>query len=528
MRLFQRTGGLDVQASASRHTCLDKNNSLDFELSTGWNDLKSCEIRVRPATGGLRLLTTEAELLDPSMDFARPPESGAFFLGPMAEGTCATFRFPYSVEQDVADVLARLEVKYVTQSGEAFSLAKSLTIPVSLALGVNVQDVFKHQALFSRFIVSTATSSPVMLHRSELLDSELFESAFGVAPQGAITVFPKQPASLLYRVKRKAGAKGGKRSDRTMYLKLHYSVLQTVAEDVIRESIAAELGQSQLAHYSGLAVEHVLREVRRALEPHDLERAALLGEMTTAFLEGIAWEQRFEGLGTVPGSSEVAAAKLGEVLSAWQRRHPRIALDAQTADETTSLLIPVEIPSLSVVHTADLRLHLPEPGPVQVGGGGSATVCVNQMVPATLHLRWTRTWDTETAQRGAQEFGYEVTAPAEAWLLGGRRKGRFVIPGSPSSSGPETEADIPLMLVAQHEGWLPLPTVEIREMRTGADGQPQQQACEVDWRNVGEAVRAVKERRGVTVSLDASGPGGGPLVLESEGLLGGKEARLVA
>lgn len=528
--LFRRTGGIDVRVSATRHICLDKNNSLDLELYTGWNPLKSCEIRVRPATGGLRLLTTEAKFVDSSLEFARPPESGAFFFGPMAEETSVTLRFPYSVEQDLADVLAKLEVTYVTEPDETFYLAKSLTVPVSLALGVNVQDVFKHQALFSRFNVSTASSSPLRLYKSELLESDLFESSFGVPPANPITVFPKQPAGLLYKVKRKAGSKAGKRSGKTMYLKLHYSVLQTEVEELIAASVKEGLGQTPLQQYSTLVEGHVLGEVRKGLQAQDLERAVLLGEMTTAFLEGVPWERLFHGLGAVPGSDDDASTKLSEHLHSWRKKHPRIAIPASSAAEPCSMLIPVEIPALSVVHTADMRLQAPVASPLDDLSSITPTVCVNQMLPATLHLRWTRAWDTDTPQRDDQEFSYEVTAPADAWLLGGRRKGHFVIPGASSSwtvsSTPETEAEIPLILIPQREGWLPYPAVDIREIVTGA-GEEATRACEVDWRNLGETVRVVSERRGVTVSLDASGPGGGPLVFESEGL-GRGEGRIVA
>ncbi|POR34941.1 Trafficking protein particle complex subunit 10 [Tolypocladium paradoxum] len=531
--LFQRTGALDARLSATKHICLDKNNSLDLELFTGWNLLRSCEVRVRPATGGLRLLTTEAKFVGSSMEFAKPPESGAFFFGSMAEGTSVTLRFPYSVEQDLADVLAKLEVTYVTESDETFYLAKSLTVPVSLALGVNVQDVFKHQALFSRFNVSTASSSPLRLYKSDLLESDLFESSFGVPPANPITVFPKQPAGLLYKVKRKAGSKAGKRSGKTMYLKLHYSVLQTEVEELITASVKEGLGQTPLQQYSTLVEGHVLSEVRKGLQVQDLERAVLLGEMTTAFLEGVQWERLFHGLGAVPGSGYTASTKLSEYLDSWQKNHPRIAIPTCSVAEPCSILIPVEIPALSVVHTADMRLQAPVASPLEDSAGATPTVCVNQMLPATLHLRWTRAWDTDVAQRDEQEFSYEVTAPADAWLLGGRRKGRFVIPwSSPSastvtSSTPETEAEIPLILIPQREGWLPYPAVEIREIVTGNGGEEAKQACEVDWRNLGETVRVVSERKGVTVSLDASGPGGGPLVIESEGM-GRRGGRVVA
>ncbi|KND89991.1 Trafficking protein particle complex subunit 10, partial [Tolypocladium ophioglossoides CBS 100239] len=533
--LFQRTGALDVRVSATKHICLDKNNSLDLELFTGWNALKSCEVRVRPATGGLRLLTTEARFVDSSMEFSKPPESGAFFFGSMAEETSVTLRFPYSIEQDLADVLAKLEVTYVTESDETFCLAKSLTVPVSLALGVNVQDVFKHQALFSRFNVSTASSSPLRLYKSELLESDLFESSFGVPPTNPITVFPKQPAGLLYKVKRKAGSKAGKRAGKTMYLKLHYTVLQTEVEELMTASVKEGLGETPLQQYSTLVEGHVLSEVRKGLQVRDLERAVLLGEMTTAFLEGVPWVRLFHGLGAVPGSDDDAATKLSEYLDSWQKSHSRIAIPTCSVAEPCSILIPVEIPALSVVHTADMRLHSPLPSPLDDSSGITPTVCVNQMLAATLRLRWTRAWDTDTPQRDEQEFSYEITAPADTWLLGGRRKGHFVIPGSSASScasgitssTPEAEAEMPLILIPQREGWLPYPSVDIREILAGAGGEQATQACEVDWRNLGETVRVVSERKGVTVSLDASGPGGGPLVFESEGV-GRREGRIVA
>jgi hypothetical protein len=86
------------------------------------------------------------------------------------------------------------------------------------------------------------------------------------------------------------------------------------------------------------------------------------------------------------------------------------------------------------------------------------------------------------------------------------------------TSTPETEADIPLVLIPQREGWLPYPTVEIKEIsqEDGRPLEPAAQTFEIDWRNLGETIRVVNGRTGVTVSLDASGPGGGPMVLEQE------------
>ena len=52
---------------------------------------------------------------------------------------------------------------------------------------------------------------------------------------------------------------------------------------------------------------------------------------------------------------------------------------------------------------------------------------------------------------------------------------------------------------------------------------------ESDLRNMGETIRVVADRTRVTLSLDASGPGGGPLVLDVERRgHSGVEGRVVA
>ncbi|KAJ4269909.1 hypothetical protein NW762_001580 [Fusarium torreyae] len=516
--IFHRAGALDVQLTATKHTALDKNNTLDLIFNPGWNSLKSCEIRIKPTTGGLRLLTLEAKVVDSSVEFARKPESGGVLrFNEIAAETPVTLRFPYSVEQDMADVSAKVDVTYTLESGQKYSFAKSIVIPISLALGVNVQDVFKHQALYSRFNVSTASHSPLRLYKSELIPSDLFESEFGVPPTDTTIVFSKQPATLLYRVKRKTSVRSSKRVARTMYLKLYYNVLQTEIEEALVASILNTLADPALESFSRLISTLVVRETK-SLQPIDLERAALLGAVPTSFLADVPWDKYLAGIGRVPGTQEDAAERISASIRKWQTSNPQVPIPATQPDDPCTLLIPVEIPSLTILHTADIELQTPVTEMLDQRPGAIPTVAINQMLPATLHLKWTQIWDTEMQHKKDIEYSYEVTAPGDTWLLGGRRKGHFVIPGSkrePLSSSSDTEAEIPLIMIPLREGWLPYPTIEIREVKDGVENQAQ--TCEVDFRNLGESIRAVGERQGVTVSLDASGPGGGPLVLESEG-----------
>lgn len=541
--LYQRASCLDARLLTTKEIRLDMNNSLDLEITSGWNDIKKCEVKMRSATGGLRLLMAEATVPG-SIQPTKRTEGGVFTFGAIPAKTSVRIRFPFSLDNELAEVTVKSEVSYSTEHGDHL-FSNTSSVPITLALGVNVQDVFKHKALFSRFSVSTASASPLRLFRSELLGSDLFESHFGRPPSHPIMVFPKQPASLLYKVKRKPGSKVNPKKKHMLRLKIHYSVLQDEIEALVSQSLQTGLDEAGLHEYSKLVISRVVSHLPAGLSPYDLEKAALLGEFSTAFLSTTPWEKQFPGLGPLTASEPSTAGsspatRLAAFLTSWIRQHPKHPLPAPdpATIQPTTIVIPVDVPPITIVHTADIQFQRPlyPAGDGMMSGGYAFT---NELLPATLHLKWTRIWDTSAGgddedDDDSLEFGYEITAPPDTWLLGGRRKGHFVIPGRGSGTGagltstPGTEADIPLLLVPLREGWLPFPNVEIREVRGGGgengDGSGQHHHCETDYRNLGEAVHVVPDRAKVTLSLDASGPGGGPLVLESErGVVGGGE-----
>ncbi|KAI0842753.1 trafficking protein particle complex subunit 10 [Hypoxylon sp. FL0890] len=552
--IYHRADTLDVRLHASKHVQLDRNNTVDIELDSGWNDLISMEVRLKAATGGLRLLTSDARCLSSFAEFSRPPEAGLFCFGSVPQNRTLQIRFPYTVEQETVNISIRVEVTYTTENG-SFFFSKTPVIETALALGVNVQDVFKHEALFSRFTVSTASHSPLRLFRSELVGSDVFESEFGVPPSAPVVIFPRQPASLLYKITRKLDVKITPKTKKTMYLRLHYSVIQEEIESLMGDLLTKSLQDTPLRPFSRLLCSTVIPHVRHGLVGQDLERAALLGSISTAFLSLVNWPKYFAGLGKASDGTDYSQV-LTSFLRSWQIEHPKLILNsASISSEPRSILIPVDIPSLTIVHTADIRLQQPTQPTSTLSSLPdlpTPTVCTNQLLPAVLHLKWTRIWDTATApsEQSDLEFSYELAGPQDTWLLGGRRKGHFVIPAPLSGDGahfestPDTEAEIPILLVPLREGWLPYPSVDIREVRPYDDiaaiSSPSAKTpidrgaggvhFETDFRNLGETVRVIADRGRVTLSLDTSGPGGGPLVLDMERSreVDGGEGRIIA
>lgn len=520
---------------------LDRNRSLEVELSSGWNEVISGELHIRAATAGLRVQTSETKVVGGSFDISKNSEPGVLRFGAIKAGSCVKLRMPFNLEHEVNDISLKLEILYKTDKGD-FIFATTPHMSTMLPLGVNVQDVFKHTALFSRFTISSATSSPLRLLSSRLEPSELFESDRGTALTRSVVIFPRQPASMLYKITKSSSATSSGRSkpgkdSKCLSLVLHYICLEEEIDSAVAKSLQLSLENTSLYQYIRLITPIVLNELRTRMAPYDLERTAILSEVSTSIISSVRWRDHFTGLGHTVEEKQDIPTVLADNLREWQQSNMSISLlpislDEETISGSRSIVIPVEVPSVTVVHTADLRLEN-----WSKVSANTAVVASNHPISASLRIKCTRIWDTEEEsdpEPDHVEFVYDISGPSDTWLIGGRRKGHFKVPTGPLEPGRKFSFEFPVMLVPLREGYLPYPNVEIRPapvtrvlgpgssagQNSNIQPKPSIVNCETDFKNSGETIRVISDARKTTVSLDASGPQGGAWLLESERRLG--------
>lgn len=528
--IFQQPDSFDIQLFASRHHQLDRPRSLEIELSSGRNDVQGCALHIRAATAGLRVLTSEAVVAAGKLEISKKTEASILRFKGFESGKTVKIKMPFSLEHDVTDISVKLEITYTTKKGD-FTYATNPSMSIMLPLGVNVQDIFKHRALFSRFSITSSTTSPLRLLSTKLEDSEYFKAECGTAIK-PLMVFPRQPASMLYKISPQSPRQGvlysnTHKAKMPLSLILQYICIEEEIDNAITQSLNQAFKGTPLFPYIRLLLPVVLGELQKHMLPYELEKIALLGEISTSILTDVSWQSKFAGLGQTVGDRKDIATLLSDTLQKWQSNNPTIPLEPlSTKDIATSrsITIPVEIPPVTIVHTADLKLTKKSTVPAH-----KLVVPAHQPIAASLFVKCTRIWDTEphleadgTSLPHELAFVYEITGASDTWLIGGRRKGNFKFPSSTTSTN-LLKFEFPVILIPLREGFLPFPHVEIKAVPAvrvlGADvgeGANAVVSCETDYRNAGETLRVISDAVKTTVSLDASGPQGGAWLLESE------------
>ena len=525
-----------MQLYSSRYMHLDRNRFLEIVLSSGWNKLETGELHVRAATAGLRVQTSEAKVAKGTLELSKKAEAGVIRFGPMDSRSSARIEIPFSLEHEVNDISLKLEISYTTEKG-TFFFATTPSVSIMLPLGVNVQDVFKHKALFSKFTISSSTASPLRLLGSKLESSEIFKAHSGLTLSRPLMVFPRQPASMLYKITKSPASEPPRPTSRkgpksTLSLVLNYICLEEEIEAAVTLSLGQVLVDGPWQQYARLIILIVLNQVRIRLSPYDLERTAVLGEFSTSIISTVRWRDQFAGVGRSSDRKQDVAMLIEECLQAWIEQTPfipliPISLTDDNIGKSRSIIIPVDVPSVSVVCTADLKILDLSSVP-----SDAIIAASNQPLAASLAVKYTRTWDTSpdsdhdgTGEDDHMEFFYEVSGASDTWLIGGKRKGHFKVPRKPSARETKQELTFPVVLIPLREGFLPFPAVDIKPVpRLHSPGEasgdsakkPNPVSCEMDYKNAGETIRVITDALKTTVSLDASGPQGGAWLLESE------------
>ncbi|KAK2784875.1 hypothetical protein FQN52_008811 [Onygenales sp. PD_12] len=503
--------GLQAKISPPHHVNLAELRTIEVEIKSGWNDILNGALRIKPATAGLRLRIAEAKIVGGSIKIQGNADSGQIDFTEFGPESFARFSIPYSIEDEQTSLSARLEVGYETANGH-FSYSSATSIISTLPLSVNVQDMFKDDVLMSRFTISPAMLTPLRILNCRVPSSEVYEVHSGIHQGEVMDVFPKQPASLLYKITPRGDKPlEAEASKRALGLTIDFACLDEECLRVIEDQFMKDIVSNEFGQLARLLTPRLLEAFRSQWTAGDLETICLIREIEILPYESVRWENVTSSLRGKLG------AGVTSWLKAWHAEHPVLPLPRDsTSTPTRQIIIPVDVPEIQVVHTANLTLPPPT---------ARTTTTVGEMIPAQLTIHHTRRWCPLPTREPAAtlEFSYEIHANPDIWLIGGRRRGNFTAKEGESRT-------FTIMLLPQRPGHLLLPGLEMKafareqvdddpEMVSG--GQRRQVPCEVDYRNHAETVLVAPNLRKTTVSLDGSGGagagvGGGSWLVESE------------
>lgn len=489
INVYPQSNALEARAEHCKDIHLENTRSIEISLSSGWNSISGGRLSVRAGTAGLRLHTAKAEVADGQLDIRDSSKPGLLEFGELAAESNTKINVPYTLENDLKNITVRLEVIYTTEHGE-YTFACTPSISTLLPLGVNVQDIFTKKALFSKFSIFTANAIPLRLLHCKIEGTDDFEVLSPPLDSG-LDIFSRQPISLLAKITPKRNHPS---KQRKLLLRITYTCLD--------EEISAAISNAFTTSLSTTPFSHLLRLLISTLPTalNSLETTALLRSLTLPPYNPSTYTPL---LPAIPPSSHRA---LLDHLHTFHTTHSTISLPPFSSKPHT-LTIPVEIPSLSVLHTATLTL--PPTSPVHL----------NHPLAAELRITHTRAWGSDPAPNAPLDFVYEVSAPADTWLIGGQRRAQFSVKQG-------EEVVFPLLLLPQRVGHLLYPSVEVwhapakREDGEGGGGGKAAQggealSCETDYKSQAKSVHVVAGLSRTTVVVDHEAAENGVRVLET-------------
>lgn len=162
---------------------------------------------------------------------------------------------------------------------------------MSLPLSVNVQDVFKRTALFSKFQISTGFASiPLRIYRTELSESDTFKTTSAPQSSDPAVTFAAQPASYVYKIERKTNL--GIAKEKPLEFAVHYNKLDHEVKCGLEKAFLDALEKENLHHLVRILLPPLLNQVS-TLSIQQLETIGLL-EFVRMDEIGFPWEEVLE------------------------------------------------------------------------------------------------------------------------------------------------------------------------------------------------------------------------------------------
>ncbi|KAI5290213.1 hypothetical protein KEM54_002179 [Ascosphaera aggregata] len=521
--LYPPAKGLEAKVTPPHVIDLSKLRTVDVQISCGQNAIENGSFRVKPATAGLRLRIADAAVIAGDITISAVAGTGQIEFHGLKPHAFARINIPYSMEMSQQSLAVRLEITYDTTHGR-FQYLSAATILSILPISVNVQDVFQNDVLISKYTVSPGMLTPIRLSSCQLPSSPSYEVHPSLPIGKTLDVFPKQPASILFKtiphLDDQSNHSNG--NEQTLALTIEFTCLDEECLAYIEYKFYSDILSSAHSRFARLLIPRLLQAFTTQWTAGDLEVIGLLREISVLPFEKLEWPEVLRQL----GKSE--AGDLISWLKQWHKTNKVIHLDSDIPRTyLRRITIPVDVPEVQVVHTALLTFPGDDDAAKPRAGGASQGnephrmhAAINEMITAELRIWHTRRW-SHPDRREAQAlltFTYEIQTNPDVWIIGGRKRGSFTAEDGECRT-------FELFLLPQRSGHLLLPALEIKSyaVRSASSegGMPQLEEIqsEVDYRSHAETVFVSPSFQRTTILLDPTGSSNlsdGNWLIESE------------
>ncbi|KIW28759.1 uncharacterized protein PV07_04633 [Cladophialophora immunda] len=451
---------------------------LLLQVRPGQNNVKQVKLRLRTATAGLRLNIHDSRLVGDQhesnqMRTAREGDALVMVLDNLASLTVTEIEIPYTMETASEPAITlRIEASYETDQG-IFTFYDTAFVKVILPVTVNVQDVFRKDYMYSRFTIIPSTMVPLRLIGCNLEKNDSYDMIAGGNFAEPFVVFPKQPANWTVRlVPRDANAAN---ASRRLTLVVDFQSLDGVMLAILETHFTRELANSKHAFAARLLTSHLLERVRTTWTEQDVEVAGLTQEFEVWKMEDMEWPS------VLCAFDRHRRAEIEDWLRDWHSRTPPIKFSSSKVPQR-QLRLFVDIPPRPVLVSAFLDAKwstAPHP-----------TATIGQPLLAEIVMK------LEDQIEGQVEGTFEIAAPSDSWLIGGRRKGNVQL-------GSET-VRLQAVLFPQHLGHLLVPSVSVKcRRRVRSAGKDEWLDVMTDVQNPahGRSILVTPDLRSTTVEV---------------------------
>lgn len=288
--IYPHGDALEASAALANDIHIDQLRSIVVQVATGRNDTENLDLRLRSASAGLRLHTADAAIVEGEHVHLDTSQAGTLRLGAVEAGASIKIKVPYSTERSLDELTVRIEGSYQTSQGP-FTYLRTSAIPAALPLDVDVNDIFKSQALFSRFSIRTTNAIPLQVTNVQLQESQAYGVRALPCPLPMI-VFDKQPASLTYKTTRKEnGSEGLDKKETALALTVEYLRSDEVIFAKLGDLLEKAVANSPFAVLRRLLVPTLLNRAKAHAAAQQLEQAVLVGELQVPSYEALGWEK---------------------------------------------------------------------------------------------------------------------------------------------------------------------------------------------------------------------------------------------